>query len=139
MISYLHYYLLRITLPYRLGLSSYTVWDYPTIPFGITLLYRLGLLSHTVWDYPPILFGITLLYRLGLPSYTVWDYPPILFGIILLYRLGLSSYTVWDDDLTAIGTAETSDNKISSPILHQYDTIIIINDQSMDKFALYAN
>lgn len=35
---------------------------------------------------------------------------------------------------TANVTVIVSDNRISSPVLHEYDTAIILNQQSMDKF-----
>ena len=35
---------------------------------------------------------------------------------------------------TANVTVILSDNRISSPVLHEYDTAIILNQQSMDKF-----
>jgi 2-oxoglutarate ferredoxin oxidoreductase subunit gamma len=35
---------------------------------------------------------------------------------------------------TANVTVIISDNRISSPVLHEYDTAIILNQQSMDKF-----
>jgi 2-oxoglutarate ferredoxin oxidoreductase subunit gamma len=35
---------------------------------------------------------------------------------------------------TANVTVILSDNKVSSPILHEFDTAIILNQQSMDKF-----
>jgi len=39
---------------------------------------------------------------------------------------------------TANVTVILSDNKISSPILHEYDTAIILNQQSMDKFESHV-
>ncbi|MCW3806302.1 2-oxoacid:acceptor oxidoreductase family protein [Plebeiibacterium marinum] len=39
---------------------------------------------------------------------------------------------------TANVTVIISDDKISSPILHEYDTAIILNQQSMDKFEAHV-
>jgi 2-oxoglutarate ferredoxin oxidoreductase subunit gamma len=40
---------------------------------------------------------------------------------------------------TANVTVIVSDNRISSPVLHEFDTAIILNQQSMDKFEKAVN